>query len=219
MRIAILGTGEVAQVLAPAFLDLGHEVVAGTRDPAATAARNAPFRRLADSRPELELAAFAHAVQGAGMVVNAISGPVCVGALTPLAAALDGVTLMDVSSPFDFAEGKADVVLEPANTDSLGEQIQRALPGAKVVKTFNTLSAEMMAAPSAAGNGDHSVFVSGDDPAAKAVVGALLRSLGWRDVIDLGGIRTSRATEMMLPMWVTLSKAVSTHMFGFKIMR
>ncbi|HEX5567598.1 MAG TPA: NADP oxidoreductase, partial [Streptomyces sp.] len=195
----------------------GHDVVVGTRDPAATAQRNVLFRIVAERHPELTLTTFAEAVPAADLVVNAISGPRCVGALTPLAPSLDRRTVMDVSSPFDFSTD--DVVLDPVNTDSLGEQLQRALPGARVVKTLNTLAADVMTNPTAAGGGDHSVFVSGEDTGAKAMVADLLRSLGWNDVIDLGGIRTARATEMMLPMWMALSGAVSTHLFGFKIVR
>ncbi|MFI0163393.1 NADPH-dependent F420 reductase [Streptomyces sp. NPDC017095] len=217
MRIALLGTGAVCHVLAPAFLDLGHDVVVGTRSPRATLDTNQAYARLAERHPALELRAFADAVPGADLVVNAIDGPSCVAALTPLAPALAGRVLMDVSSPLDWSD--PDAVLDPVNTDSLGEQLQRALPAARVVKTFNTLVAQAMAAPAAIGDGDHTVFVSGDDAAAKAVVTGLLESLGWKDVLDLGGIRTARATEMMLRMWIDTWAALGTDMFGFKIVR
>ncbi|MDE3721338.1 NAD(P)-binding domain-containing protein [Nocardiopsis sp. N85] len=209
MRIAVLGTGEVALTLVPAFLGSGHDVVVGTRDPAAALARNPSFG--------VPVTVFAEAVRDADLVVNAISGPVCVTALAPLAEALAGRILMDVSSPFDFSR-EDEIVLDPVNTDSLGERLQRALPEARVVKTFNTVAAEVMTAPEVAG-ADHSVFLSGDDDSAKGVVGDLLRGWGWSDVIDLGPIGTARATEMMLPMWMTLYKTLGTHRFGFKIVR
>ncbi|WAX76556.1 NADPH-dependent F420 reductase [Streptomyces sp. KMM 9044] len=219
MKIVILGTGPVCQVLAPAFLALGHQVVVGTRDPGATMEVNLGFRRLTARHPALELAGFRDAVAAAdraGLVVNAISGPACLDALAPLAGSLAGHVVVDVSSPYDWSG--EDAVLDPVNTDSLGEAIQRALPGAFVVKTLNTLAAEVMPDPDVAGQ-DHTVFVSGDDSAAKARVGDLLQSLGWRDVLDLGGIRTARATEMMLRMWIDTSQALGTHLFGFKIVR
>ncbi|MDT0330625.1 NADPH-dependent F420 reductase [Nocardiopsis lambiniae] len=209
MRVAVLGTGEVALTLVPAFLGSGHDVVVGTRDPAATLARNPSFG--------VPVTVFAEAVRDADLVVNAISGPVCVTALAPLAEALAGRILMDVSSPFDFSR-EDEIVLDPVNTDSLGERLQRALPEARVVKTFNTLAAEVMTSPEVAG-ADHSVFLSGDDDSAKDVVGDLLRGWGWSDVIDLGPIGTARATEMMLPMWMSLYKTLGTHRFGFKIAR
>ncbi|CAM5661229.1 Enterobactin exporter EntS [Streptomyces californicus] len=219
MKTVILGTGEVCRLLAPAFLSLGHEVVVGTRDPEATLAGNHPYRLLAARHPELRLVSFADAVAAAdrsGLVVNAISGPACLEALAPLADGLAGHVVMDVSSPYDWS--RPDVVLDPVNTDSLGEAIQRALLGAFVVKTFNTLAAQVMPRPDAVGP-DHTVFLSGDDEAAKARVAELLRALGWRDVLDLGGIVTARATEMMLRMWIDTSRALGTHLFGFKIVR
>ncbi|MDP9954193.1 MULTISPECIES: NADPH-dependent F420 reductase [Streptomyces] len=219
MKTVILGTGEVCRLLAPAFLSLGHEVVVGTRDPEATLAGNHPYRLLAARHPELRLVSFADAVAAAdrsGLVVNAISGPACMKALAPLADGLAGHVVMDVSSPYDWS--RPDAVLDPVNTDSLGEAIQRALPGAFVVKTFNTLAAQVMPRPDAVGP-DHTVFLSGDDEAAKARVAELLRALGWRDVLDLGGIVTARGTEMMLRMWIDTSRALGTHLFGFKIVR
>ncbi|MGW4688774.1 NADPH-dependent F420 reductase [Streptomyces sp. NPDC004244] len=217
MKIALLGTGDVCHALAPAFLALGHEVTVGTRDPAATLAGNPAYARLAARCPELDLRTFQEAVPGADLVVNAIDGPSCVAALTPLAGPLAGRTVMDVSSPYDWSAPGG--VLDPVNTDSLGEQLQRALPRARVVKTFNTLAAEVMPNPAAVGDGDHTVFVSGDDAEAKETVTALLTALGWRDVLDLGGIRTARATEMMLRMFIDASAAVGTYRLGFKIVR
>jgi predicted dinucleotide-binding enzyme len=219
MKIVILGTGEVCQYLAPALLARGHEVLVGTRDPEATLAGNSGYRELAGRYPQVRLVSFGEAVAGAeasGLVVNALSGPVCVAALAPFAEGLAGQVLMDVSSPYDWSQPGG--VLDPANTDSLGEALQRALPGALVVKTLNTLAAPVMTDPGAAGP-DHTVFLSGDDAAAKARVGALLRSLGWEDVLDLGGIRTARATEMMLRMWIDARRALGTPLFGFKIVR
>ncbi|MFK8850089.1 NADPH-dependent F420 reductase [Streptomyces sp. Ac-502] len=217
MRIALLGTGAVCHALAPELLSLDHDVVVGTRSPRTTLEANKAYARLASRYPALELRTFADAVPGADLVVNAIDGPSCVAALTPLAPALVGRVVVDVSSPFDWSV--PDAVLDPVNTDSLGERLQRALPRSKVVKTLNTLSAQAMTAPALIGDGDHTVFVSGDDASAKAVVSELLTSLGWKDVLDLGGIRSARATEMMLRMWIDTSAAVGTHMFGFKIVR
>ncbi|MEU6060661.1 NAD(P)-binding domain-containing protein [Streptomyces sp. NPDC047097] len=219
MKIVILGTGEVCRLLAPAFLSLGHEVVVGTRDPEATLAGNPRYRLLAARHPELRLVSFAAAAEAAdrsGLVVNAISGPVCLAALAPLAESLTGQVVMDVSSPYDWS--RPDAVLDPVNTDSLGEAVQRALPGSHVVKTLNTLAAQVMPEPGAVGP-DHTVFLSGDDETAKARVGDLLRALGWRDVLDLGGIGTARATEMMLRLWIDASRALGTHLLGFKIVR
>ncbi|MCA9610084.1 MAG: NADP oxidoreductase, partial [Myxococcales bacterium] len=105
-------------------------------------------------------------------------------------------------------------------TDSLGEQVQKAFPEARVVKTLNIVSAPVMIAPSAVPGGQPTMFVSGNDAEAKRQVTQLLREqLGWEDVIDLGDITTSRGTEMLLPLWVRTFGALGTPMFGFRAVR
>ena len=85
-----------------------------------------------------------------------------------------------------------------SNTDSLAEQIQRAFPQARVVKTLNTVNAFVMVAPARLAGADHTIFLSGNDPEAKHGVADLLRSFGWRDIVDLGDVTTARGQEMYL---------------------
>jgi predicted dinucleotide-binding enzyme len=107
-----------------------------------------------------------------------------------------------------------------SNTDSLGEQIQRRFPAARVVKTLNTVNAGLMADPGQLGGGEHTMFVCGDDAGARAQVGGWLREwFGWRDVIELGDITNARGTEMLLPLWVRVFGSVGTPMFSFKLVR
>jgi predicted dinucleotide-binding enzyme len=106
-----------------------------------------------------------------------------------------------------------------ANTDSLGERIQRAFPAAKVVKTLNTMNALIMVNPRQLADGDHHVFVCGDDLEAKTQTTELLTGFGWRNVIDLGDITAARATEMVLPIWLRLMGALQTPMFNLKVVR
>ena len=131
---------------------------------------------------------------------------------------LAGVVLLDVSNPLDFSQGFPPT-LAVKDTDSLGEQIQRAFPEARVVKTLNTMTAELMARPRQLADGQHTVFVSGDDSDAKSVATGLLTSMGHTDVIDLGGIATSRGTEMFLPLWLRMMGALGTAMFNIKVVR
>jgi hypothetical protein len=105
------------------------------------------------------------------------------------------------------------------DTDSLAEQLQRAFPATRVVKSLNTLTAHLMAHPKDLAGGDSTVFVSGDDAAAKATVTALLREFGWTDVLDLGDLSTARGTEMLLPIWLRLWGALGTPNLNFKIVR
>ncbi|MFI0895680.1 NADPH-dependent F420 reductase [Streptomyces sp. NPDC020983] len=227
MRYAVLGTGSVGRTLAARLAGLGHEAVVGTRDPGATLARtgtdaygNAPFAAWQSAHPGVALATFADAAAGAETVVNASSGAASLGVLTAAGAAnLAGKTLVDVANPLDFSHG-APPALDPVNTDSLGEQIQRAFPEAKVVKTLNTMNAAVMADPARV-PGAHTVFVSGDDADAKKAVTALLESFGWpsASVIDLGGIATARGTEMLLPVWLRLYGVIGHPDFNFHIAR
>lgn len=226
MKIAVIGTGVVGQALAGRLAELGHDVTVGTRDTADTMARtapdgmgNPPFRAWASGHPAVRLAAFAEAAAGADLIVNATSGNVAIAALTASGADnFAGKVIIDISNPLDFSQGFPPTLFVK-DTDSLGEQIQAVFPQAKVVKTLNTLTAALMVNPALLAGGDHSVFVSGNDPDAKKVVVGLLESFGHTDVIDLGDISTARGTEMLLPIWLRLIGALNTPMFNFKIVR
>jgi predicted dinucleotide-binding enzyme len=227
MRIAVLGTGSVGRTLAAAFHGLGHEVTIGTRDVAATMGRtdpdgfgNPPFPEWADDHDAIGVATFAEATVGAELIVNATSGTASLEALS--SAAGDGdladAIIVDVANALDFSDGRPPS-LAVANTDSLGEQIQRTFPRARVVKTLNTMNAAVMVDPALVADGDHTVFLSGDDAGAKATVGDLLRALGWTDVVDLGGIATARGVEMVLPLWLSLNGALGARTIQLKVVR
>lgn len=226
MRAGILGTGVVGRALASKLSDLGHEVMIGTRDPEDTLSRtepgpygNPPFGAWREEHPGVRLGTFDEAAAHGALVVNATAGG---GSLEALESAgeenLSGKILIDVANPLDFSGGMPPT-LSVSNTDSLGEQIQRRFPEARVVKTLNTMNAQVMVDPAQLSAGDHTVFVSGDDPEAKARVTELLQSFGWTDVIDLGDISTARGAEMLLPIWVRLFAALQNPIYNFKIVR
>jgi predicted dinucleotide-binding enzyme len=227
MKIAILGTGPVGQTLADKLDGIGHAVTIGTRDIHATLSRedkdvfgNPPYRVWAAAHPKVVLATMADAASGADVVINALSGA---GALDGLAAAgeanLAGKVVIDISNPLDFSKGMPPSLFV-SNTDSLGEQIQRRFPAARVVKTLNTVNAYVMVDPQKVAGGDHTMFVSGNDVEARRQVTGWLREwFGWRDVIELGDITTARGTEMLLPLWVRTWGALGTPMFAFRVAR
>jgi predicted dinucleotide-binding enzyme len=225
MNIAVLGTGMVGRALAARLDELGHSVVVGTRDPEATLARtepdamgNPPFSAWHAHHGALAVAAFAEAAASADVVVNATSGAAALEALDLAGAEnLAGKPLLDISNPLDFSNGFPPTLFVK-DTDSLGEQIQRTFPDAKVVKTLNTLTASLMADPTSLGESS-TIFVSGDDAQAKATVVSLLESFGHDDVIDLGPLETARGTEMLLPVWLRLMGPLGTATFNFKIVR
>jgi 8-hydroxy-5-deazaflavin:NADPH oxidoreductase len=226
MKIAILGTGMVGQALAARAAGLGNDVVIGTRDPAATLARtdpgpmgDPPFHVWHEANPGFALTTLAEACVGADIVVNATSGGASVAALAQAGAEnLDGSVILDVSNPLDFSAGFPPTLLVK-DTDSLGEQIQRAFPSARVVKSLNTITAGVMIDPGAVGGGEHTVFVCGDDDAAKATVRGLLESFGWTDIVDLGDITAARGVEMYLPLWLRLMGSLGTAAFNLRIVR
>ncbi|MCD9874825.1 NADPH-dependent F420 reductase [Streptomyces guryensis] len=225
MRYAVLGTGIVGRTIAAKLASLGHEVVVGTRDPQSTLARthpdsmgNPPFSTWHADHPGVALETFAEAAAFGEAVVNTTAGVAALDALQAAGGAnLAGKVLIDVANPLDFSAGMPPI-LNPVNTDSLGEQIQRAFPGAKVVKTLNTMNCFVMVDPGRVA-GAHNVFVSGADSGAKKQVTELLVSFGWseQNVIDLGGIDTARGTEMLLPIWLRLMGTLGHADFNFHI--
>ena len=225
MKIAVLGTGMVGQAIAARLSGQGHDVTIGTRDPQATLARtgpdgmgNPPFSAWAEDHAQVNLATLSEAAAGAELVVNATNGSGAMPALEQAGAEnLAGKVLVDISNPLDFSKGFPPTLFVK-DSDSLGEQIQRAFPETRVVKTLNTLNANLMVNPKELG-AESSVFVSGNDEAAKATVTELLHSFGHTDVIDLGDITTARGTEMLLPVWLRLMGALGTAAFNFKIVR
>ena len=122
-----------------------------------------------------------------------------------------------MANPLDFSAGMPPT-LDPVDTDSLGERIQRAFPEARVVKTLNTMNCFVMVDPARVA-GEHSVFVSGDDTGAKKAVTALLGSLGRPEasVIDLGDITSARGAEMVLPIWLRLYGTLGHGDFNFHV--
>ncbi|WP_435208040.1 NADPH-dependent F420 reductase [Micromonospora sp. bgisy143] len=217
MRIAVLGTGSVGQAISARTAELGHQVTVGTRDVAAT--RAGAYAGWAAAHPEVGLATMAAAAADAELVVNATSGTASLPALTAAGAAnLAGKVLLDIANPLDFGAGFPPT-LTVDDTESLAERIQREFPQAKVVKSLNTLTAELMVHPRQLADGEHSVFVSGDDTEAKRIVTDLLVSFGHTDVIDLGDLSTARGTEMLMPLWLRLYGRLDTAIFNLKVVR
>lgn len=227
MKIGVFGTGMVGQVIAEKLESLGHDVMLGTRDVQQTMAREAKdnsgrpaLKDWMAAHPKVRLGSFAEAAAHGQLLVNATSG---FGAMEALKLAgeqnLGSKVMLDISNPLDFSKGFPPS-LTVCNTDSLGEQLQRAFPQLKVVKGLNTLTCSLMVAPRDL-PGTHHLFLCGNDAEAKADVRKLLASFDWRDeeMIDLGDITNARGTEQLLPIWVRLYGAFKSPMFNFSIVR
>jgi 8-hydroxy-5-deazaflavin:NADPH oxidoreductase len=226
MKISILGTGSVGQALAGRLSGLGHEVVMGTRDVAATLARTTPdgwgnpaIGTWAVANPQVKLATYAEAAAFSdSIIIHAMNGNAAIDSLKQAGEAnLSGKILIDITNPLDFSKGFPPSLFI-SNTDSLGEQIQAAFPDLKVVKSLNTMSNPVMINPAAV-PGDHTVFVNGNDADAKETVMDLLKSFGWEDrnILDLGDITMSRGVEMILPLWVRIYGKIQTPFFNFNV--
>ena len=223
MQIGILGTGMVGRALAEGFVRTGHDVSLGTRDVDTTMVRPlvgtpASMAEWLAENPSVALADLASVAAAAEVVVNATNGAGTIEALTEAGAAnLAGKVLLDIANPLDFSKGFPPT-LTVKDTDSLGEQVQRTFPEARVVKTLNTMNATLMTRPGLLPE-PTAVFLSGNDPQAKAVVSGLLREFGWTDILDLGDITTARGPEMWLPLWLRVMGAVGGPMFNLRIVR
>jgi predicted dinucleotide-binding enzyme len=206
MRVGVLGTGNVGRTLGSALLRLGHEVRMGSR----SAGNEAAVAWAAEVGGPATEGTFADAAGFGELIFNATGGMVSLQALEMAGAEqLAGKVLVDVSNPLDFSTGS--LTLGVCNDDSVGESIQRAFPDVRVVKALNTVNAAVMVQPSLV-PGSHTMFLCGDDAAAKAQVAELLEAFGWpaEALVDLGDITGARAMEMYLVLWVRLYGAKGT---------
>ena len=183
MDIGIIGSGIVGRTLGAALAAGGHAVVVGTRD----AGKLREWAGKTGGRARV--GSFADAAAHGEIVMNATSGHGSLEALRMAGAApLRDKILIDIANPLDFSRGFPPSLFI-SNTESLGEQIQAAFPGTRVVKTLNTVSAVVMVDPGKVGGGDHDLFVCGNEAAARSRVAELLKSwFGWKNVVDLGDI-------------------------------
>ncbi len=217
MRVGVLGTGEVGRTLASRFIADGHDVRLGSR----SADNPTGAAWASDQGERADHGTFADAADGVDLLVNATPGTVSLEVLATIPDAdLDGAVLLDVANPLDFTDGFPPT-LSLANTTSLGEEIQRAHPTARVVKALNTVHNSVMVEPDRV-PGHHHLFVCGNDDAAKALVREILAVWGWRPedrIIDLGDITNARATEMLLALWVRLYGTLGSPDFNLAVLR
>lgn len=212
MQIGILGSGITGQTIGTKLIQLGHEVMLGSRDEA-----NPPAVAWANDAGQQALyGTFMNAAAFGEIIFNCTLGMASLEALEQAGAEnLNGKVLIDTANPLDRTTDRWTLTV--CNDDSLGEQIQRAYPETKVVKTLNTVNANVMVDPAKLMEQTH-VFVSGNDIEAKAMVVRILRDwFGWKQIVDLGGIETSRGVEMYVLLWHNLRNAISSQRFNIKI--
>ena len=209
MQIAILGTSAVGPALAKAFTAAGHDVTIGTRDPVQTRAR--------EQWAGVDLPLAAYRDLDADVFINATSGSGSLAALDAVGDAVNGKVVIDTSNPLDHSQGFPPSLFV-SNTDSLAEQLQRALPKVRLVKMFNTMANEVMVNPRGLSE-DSTIFVAGNDSDARQTAAALAADLGWADVFDLGDLTGARALEMFIPLWVRMYVQLGRPNFNIKVVR
>jgi predicted dinucleotide-binding enzyme len=198
MKFAVLGTGMVGSAVAQKLGRLGHEVKVGSRSPDAAKAEALG----------LPVVSYTEAAAHGAWVINALPGD---NALEILGQCdLNGKILVDISN-------YNNAVDQPIETP-IGELIQRTFPKVRVVKALNSVSAHLMVDPAQLGK-PHTVFVAGNDAAAKAEVTELLRSFGWIDIIDLGDVAAFRAMEQLIPLWMALERVTGGPAFNLEVAR
>jgi predicted dinucleotide-binding enzyme len=210
-KIGILGSGDVGRALATGLAAVGHPVMMGSREPAkvstwaATSGSKVAAGTFAETAAFAEVAILATLWSGTENALR-LAGP----------GALAGKVVMDATNPLVFAPG-AQPTLALGHTDSGGEQVQRWLPGARVVKAFNTVGNAHMAHPRFPG-GPPDMFICGDDAQAKRTVSEICASLGW-PTVDAGGIDGARLLEPMCILWVRYGIMNGSWNHAFKLLR
>ncbi len=212
MRIGILGTGDVGKALGAGFATLGHEVKIGSRTP-----DNPKLSEwLAKDGAKRSSGTFEQAAAFGELIVLATHWSGTENAIR-LAGPKNfvGKIVIDATNPLNFSS--MPPTLTHGHTDSGGEQVQRWVPDAHVVKAFNMVGNAHMFRPQFPG-GPPDMFIAGNDDAAKKTVEGILKSFGW-DVIDLGGIEASRYLEPLAMAWITHGFRSGSWNHAFKLLK
>lgn len=195
MQISVFGTGEVGTAIATVLKSLGHDVVLGSRH---TGRGDTP----------LMVRDHASAAEHGTLLVNAMHGEDALDVFPTLP--MDGKVLWDV--------GNFRTAIDSPLEATLGESLQGVLPRTRLVKAMNFVSAKIMGDPARLA-GNHTVFIAGNDAAAKQTVADLLGAIGWQDILDLGDVSACRAMESLAPMWIRLNQVLGTVDFDLEVVR
>jgi predicted dinucleotide-binding enzyme len=194
MRVGILGSGEVAKALGTGFLRHGHEVMLGTRQPS-------KLEKWAAQNPRGAVGSFDDAARFGTLLVLAVRGSVAADALRAVDPAhVEGKTVIDATNPLAEAP-PVNGVLHFFTTleDSLMERLQREFEAVRFVKAFSCVGSPSMVDPQFKG-GPPTMFICGNDEAAKKVVSDVLVTFGW-EVEDMGNVEAARAIEPLCILW------------------
>ncbi|MCC6287978.1 MAG: NAD(P)-binding domain-containing protein [Chitinophagaceae bacterium] len=225
MKIGIFGTGMVGRILAEKFIYEGNEVMLGTRNVAATLSKdekdilgNPPYKEWQQTHQAIQLGSFKETAKFGDIIFIATFGNTALNAI--VLAGKDNFNdkiVVDVTNPLDVSQG-VPPVFTGALGNSLGEQIQKELSNAKVVKAFNTLSMHIIVNPKRE-EGDPVILIAGNDEVAKENVTAIAKNWGWKDVVDFGDISESFWLETFGMLWIRYAFKNNSWTHAFKLIR
>src|SRR5262249_5163505 len=212
MKVGVLGSGDVAKVLAGGFLKHGHDVMMGTR----TTSKLADW---AKANPKGRVGGFADAAKFADLVVLAVKGTVALEALRAAGAAnLAGKPIIDATNPIADAPPVNGILKFFTTLDeSLMERLQREFAEARLVKAFNSVGNALMVNPQFK-EGKPTMFICGNDEAAKQTVRGILDQFGW-ETADMGKAEAARAIEPLCMLWLIPGFLRNQWSHAFKLLR
>jgi predicted dinucleotide-binding enzyme len=211
MKIGVLGSGDVAKALGGGFLKHGHEVMMGTRD-------SSKLADWAKANPKGRVGGFAEAAKFGELVALAVKGTAALDALRAAGAAnLAGKPVMDATNPIADAPPTNGVFKFFTNLDeSLMERLQREFGAARFVKAFNSVGNTCMVNPQFKG-GKPTMFICGNDEAAKQTVSGILTQFGW-ETADMGKAEAARAIEPLCMLWCIPGLLRNDWVHAFKLL-
>jgi hypothetical protein len=213
MKVGVLGSGGVGQTLAAGFLQHGHEVMVGSREPA----RLAEWQK---AHPQAQVGSSSETAAFGEVVVLAVKGTASAAALQDAGKDnLSGKVVIDATNPIADAPPDHGVLqFFTTYNESLMEQLQREFPEARLVKAFNSVGSGGFVNPSYAGGVRPTMFICGNDEAAKKTVGGILDQFGW-EAADMGTVEVARAIEPLCMLWCVLGFTKGEWTHAFKLLR
>lgn len=212
MKVGVLGSGTVGQVLSEGFLKHGDEVMRGSRDPGKLAAWKA------GAGPRAQAGTFAEAARFGELVVLAVKGTAAAVAVDACGDALAAKVVLDATNP--IAEGPpVNGVLRffTGPNESLMETLQARVPAARFVKAFSCVGNALMVNPSLPG-GKPTMFICGNDEGARREAARVLDRFGW-EVADMGTAEAARAIEPLCMLWCIPGLRENRWKHAFKLLR
>ncbi len=209
-KIGVVGSGSVAQVLAAGLAKKGHEVRIGSREPS----------KLADfaSKSGVATGTFQEVAAFGEVVILAVKGTVAVEAAQSIASQIAGKVVIDTTNPIADAPPQDGILVYfTGPNESLLERLQKAVPAARFVKSWSCVGNAFMIDPKLPG-GRPTMFVAGDDAAAKKDVSAILDEVGW-DYEDVGKAAGARAIEPLCQLWCAPGFLRNDWAHAFKVLK